>query len=108
MKKEEKSYKDFEKVYIGSSDIASLIARFCYAKTAKIIEFGGDDDYHAYFVNQKIKMPKYYKLVASGKVWLNIFDDRERTFSVRAKFIRIYRCGDYGIIIYAPDGVLTD
>ena len=102
-KRVEKTYKDYPKQYIGLSDIASLTLRFCNSKSAKIIQFNEDNDYYAYVVTEKIKLPSHYSLIASGKNWLYIYDDSSRSFRISAPVIRVYRCGNYGVLIYAPN-----
>lgn len=50
-----KSYKDFEKMYIGESDIASLtMVGFAPEQglTAQLLHFGGDNAYSAYIVDE--------------------------------------------------------
>lgn len=103
-----KNYKDFEKVSLGSSDIASLTMRFCSSKKAEFgdLKFGQDSSYSAYFVNEEIDIPEHYELVAEGENWLWIYDDTERTFRCSAESIKVYRAREMGCLIYAPNGTL--
>ena len=95
-----KSYKDFEKIDIGSSDIANLILVGCGDDGIKCIplHFGGDDDYRAYFCPEKVEIGAHYEKVAEFKHWMKIYDDEELTFSKRGDF-NVYRAGEYGCII---------
>lgn len=101
-----KKYKEFEKVNLGCSDIASLTIRT--ASGVGTIDFYEDGSYQAYLVTEKIEIPGHYKKVAEGRTWLTVFDDEEKTVDIRTVYkapIEIYRAGDFGCIIYLPDGV---
>lgn len=87
--------------YLGYSDIASLIAR----TPTKLVEisFGGDNDYTAWVVkDEESKIPSHYTKVFedADAFWLDIYDDRERTFNEFCHGCAIYRAGDYGILIH--------
>ena len=92
-----KTYKDFEKMYIGYSDIASLTIRACGC--VDMLNFGGDNRYYAYIVNEEIEMPKHYTKTHEFKNWIKIYDDEKLTFNVKAEKIEIYQSGSYGCII---------
>ena len=96
-----KNYKEYERKYIGGSDIAALVLVGCDENGAKtqLLDFGGDNSYMAYIVDENAEIGAHYKEVATFNYWLKIYDDHERTFSVYAKEIKIYRAGDYGCII---------
>lgn len=101
-----KTYKDFEKTYIGGSDIASLILVGCRKDEGLKTEplyFGEDGGYSAYIVNQtekeEIKIESHYTKVATFNHWLKIYDDDGKTFDCRGKEINIYRAGQFGCII---------
>lgn len=66
--------------------------------------FSEDGDYSAYFVYEEIEIPSHYRKVFECKNSLWIYDDEERTLKVNGERIEIYRAGDFGCIIYAPDG----
>ena len=96
------NYKDFKKVYLGFSDIASLIIRDAEGVTE--IKFGTDGAYEAYecFGND-VQIGEHYELVHKAKGWLKIYDDDECTYTRYYKNYRncdIYRAGDYGIILH--------
>lgn len=70
-----KDYKDYEKVNIGASDIASLTvknnAKSMYFRWIRIdhplefqLKFGGDGECFGRFVDGDTEVPKHYELVA--------------------------------------------
>lgn len=101
-----KTYKDFNKIPIGCSDIASLILVGCkdlengesLGAIAEMLHFGEDGLYYAYYIDEPCEIPKHYKLRFSFNHWLRIYDDSERTFSEYGDF-NIYRAGMFGCII---------
>ena len=105
MKERKKTYKDFEKTYIGSSDIAALTLTGMGEDgvKAEILRFGGDNSYHAYIITEDdVEIPQHYELNHEFRTWMTIFDDHEKTFKIRSKEIKVYRAGTYGCIIHAP------
>lgn len=98
------AYKKFEKVFIGSSDISSLIMLgFSDSKSELLVKsllFGEDGNYKAYNVtNKNVKIPDYYKLIEKFNTWLKIYDDEGLVLKINADNIEIYRSGDFGCII---------
>ena len=98
-----KTYKDFEKQYIGSSDIAALIMsgyRNGDGLVAEILSFGEDNVYDAYIVTDpKAEIGCHYSKVASFNNWLKIYDDTGLSYNVEGSEINIYRSEMYGCII---------
>lgn len=96
-----KNYKEYEKRFIGSSDIAALILVGCDENGLKTstLDFGEDGSYMAYVVDEDAEIGAHYKKVADFKHWLKIYDDDELTYRVNAQEINIYRAGDFGCII---------
>ncbi len=97
-----KNYKDFEKQYIGSSDIATLILVSCKGEEGlktEQLHFGEDGSYNAYIVDADTEIGSNYRKVTTFNHWLKIYDDEELTYKVDAKEINIYRAGDFGCII---------
>ena len=97
-----KSYKDFEREYIGSSDCAALIiAGFqpFVGLATKVIDFGEDGDYKAYIVNGPAEIGKHYSKVAEFYSWVRIYDDEALIKQFNADQIIIYRAGMRGCII---------
>ena len=109
-----KDYHDFEKVYIGSSDIATVITVGMSTEgpfKTDSISFGSDGVYTAYFVNEEIEIPTHYRLVNEFAYWLKIYDDRKCTLYIRAakgKTIKIYQAGMFGCLIYAPGAEIKE
>lgn len=98
-----KSYKDYEIISLGGSDIARLT--LTSPEGADILKFGMDSSYNAYLVPIETEIPDYYKKVFSCTDWLKIFDDTRLTFRLDAKRINIYRSGEHGCIIaYDKEG----
>ena len=95
-----KSYKEYDREFIGDSDIAALI----FVK-ANILDFGCDGRYNAYVVDENAKIGDHYTLemefeTSSGfKAWLKVYDDEGLTADYSADKIRVYRAGDFGCII---------
>ena len=98
-----KTYKDFEQIYIGASDIAALILVGCYKEEGlktQVLNFGEDSNYKAYIVTDaEAVIGNHYEKVTSFNHWLKIYDDDGKTYEVRAKEINIYRAGNFGCII---------
>lgn len=100
-------------VYLGGSDIASLTLRGCNQNEnyhiSHVLRFGGDGSYHGYFVSdENVEIPEHYKLDFECENWLWIYDDQVKVLSVEAKSIKVYRAGDYGVIIQAVGGNYND
>lgn len=104
-----KTYKDFNKCYIGSSDIATIIAVGFdadgkdgnYIKTGAI-RFGSDGGYSAYYVDDaNVEIGAHYDKVFECQTWLKLYDDNGLTLSVYkpGATISIYRAGNFGCII---------
>ena len=96
-----KTYKDFGKIYIGSSDIASITLRS--PDGLGDIHFGGDGSYDAYLVTEPAEIGSHYTEEFRAHHWLWIYDDEKKTVEVIAPEIIVYRAGEMGCIIYAPN-----
>lgn len=94
-----KNYKEYEKKYIGSSDIAALTVRIC--DKVYSLNFGEDGEYFAYIVDSDCEIGKHYNLIFEGKHFINIYDDKELSFKfyMYGAKIKVYRAGDFGCII---------
>ena len=94
-------YKDFKKVYLGYSDIASLVVRDAVGVAE--IKFGADGAYEAYECFGEVEIGEHYKLVYQAKGWLKIYDDEECNYTrhyISCRDCDIYRAGDFGIILH--------
>lgn len=99
-----KSYKDFPKISIGTSDISTLIMiGFTNKVYLMPLYFGHDGTYNAYLVkrkeNETVEIGSHYTKIATFNYWLKIYDDQVCTFNEDAKEINIYRSGEFGCII---------
>lgn len=97
------SYKDFEKKYIGESDIAGLTFTGFTENgvEAHFLKFGADDAYEAYVIDgEDVKIGEHYKKVLSFKSWMNIYDDYNFINTFKADRIDVYRAGELGCIIH--------
>lgn len=97
-----KNYKDFEKQYIGSSDIASLIlAGYKDGEwfVTMPLHFGKDGSYSAYIVEGETEIGSHYEKKAEFDSWLKIYDDEELVKTFDAKKIIVYRAAEMGCII---------
>lgn len=96
-----KSYRDYDKDYIGSSDVAAvtMIGPCDCELVARVIKFGGDGDYNAYIVDEKAKIGEHYEEVARFNIWAKVVDDSAIQREFHADEIVVYRAGLYGCII---------
>lgn len=99
-----KNYKEYGKVYIGSSDIAALtiVGMSDQGLTAKIIDFREDGIYTAYIIDDKGIVGDHYTKVATFNTWIKIYDDEGLKKELKVdidKKIEIYRAGMRGCII---------
>ena len=102
-----KSYKECEKMHIGSSDKALLFMRGYDQDGIAISEpmaFGEDGSYSAYIIKESdIKIGNHYICIASFYKNIQIFDDDGLAFSADAEKINIYSAGNFGCIIQFID-----
>ena len=103
-----KSYKEYEKKYIGMSDIANLILAGSSDNGLKlaVLHFGMDSYDYAYSIYADAdnapaakETVKNYRKVAEFKSWLRIYDDSFLTQEFNANKISVYRAGEMGCII---------
>lgn len=75
--KDMKKYWKYTQVYIGCSDIATLIAvgPNDTQSLARELRFLEDNDYYAYVVDSEAEIPKTFELVLTFRNWLKIYDD---------------------------------
>lgn len=93
-----KNRKEYGRVFIGSSEIATIIAKG--PMVLGEIAFGEDSSYYAYLVDGECEIPSAYKLVFETDGWLKLYDDYSLTVDMWSKgSIKIYRCGMQGVII---------
>lgn len=119
-----KTYKDFEKIYIGSSDGAMLTVRSGLNLFA--LMFGEDGSYSAYeCFGDDVAVGEHYRKVFRAERSIRIYDDLEMTYANSGyshdefsfaevvecqcrhrekaetyKYVDIYRAGEFGCIIH--------
>lgn len=97
-----KNYKEFEKCFIGASDIAALLLAGCDQEgdlVSQYVSFGEDADYDAYIVEGEAEIGSHYSLVAEFRYWMKLYDDDTLVREFRADHIKVYRAGMRGCII---------
>lgn len=92
-----KTYKDFQMIHIGDSDIASLTIRSCM--DVSVLNFGEDNAYSAYLVTEDVEIGSHYEERIHGDHWLWIYDDSGKTADIVCDSFKIYRAGELGCII---------
>lgn len=95
-------YKDFEKQYIGDSDIATLILAGYKRGEGFVITplcFGQDGNYSAYIVEGEAEIGSHYEKRAEFESWMKVYDDEGLVKQFKGKRIVIYRAAEMGCII---------
>lgn len=98
-------------VSIGSSDIATLLfvgPNIDANKAALNIyqaKYPEDGSYTSYFVDEEnTEIPDHYHLEVEFKDWMTVYDDEScvgRFFAKDFGTVKVYRAGDYDMIIRA-------
>lgn len=97
-----RNYKEFEKSYIGTSDIAALLLAGCDQEghlLSQHLLFNEDADYDAYIVKGEVEVGHHYSQVAEFHSWLKVYDDHDLVREFKANRIKVYRAGMRGCII---------
>ena len=96
-----RDYHEYKKVYIGDSDIATLILVGCGDDGVKAIplHFGEDANYQAYIVDEQASIGEHYELKAEFDTWMKVYDDHSFVREFVARKIKVYRAGMRGCII---------
>ena len=99
-----KNYKDFEKIYIGGSDIANITVRYCSKNDMKIkyfnLKFNEDNEYWAHFVDEPAEIGAHYEKVFDEKIyWAHFIDDENVAAKIACGNLKIYRAGMMGCIV---------
>lgn len=96
-----KNYKDYQKVSIGSSDIASLVLVGISESNlkAEFLHFAGDGEYQAYIVDNEAEIGAHYEKMYTFTHWMKVYDDEELMHDFNAREINVYRAGDFGCIV---------
>lgn len=97
-----KDYKDFNKTFIGESDVGALIMVGCRGSSGLVAEplrFGADDSYYGRIVDEHTAVPEHYSKVAEFNHWFKIYDDQRLTTKITADVIEVYQAGNFGVLI---------
>lgn len=95
-----KNYKEFEKRWIGCSDIAAVVM-VGGSLEPSYLYFGEDGSYMAYVCDEEdVEIGSHYKLIKEFNHWMRIYDDESLVFKVHADVIKVYRAGEFGVIIH--------
>lgn len=97
-----RSYKEYESISLGGSDIAALTFTGYTEENglvAKILDFGSDGSYKAYLVDEYAEIGSHYELELEFDSWVNVYDDTDLVETFKADYIKVYRAGDFGCII---------
>ena len=101
----EKTYKNCNKIRIGSSDCAKLhlVGWLRHGEIYNTdLYFGEDGVYFAYLIEDNAPVPEHYNLQYVFKGWVTIFNERGCTLDIRSNsggLISFYRSGERGCII---------
>ena len=103
-------YKDYAKIYIGTSDCARLILEGC-DRWEKInqkiklerLDFGEDGSYSAYIVDEDCEIPSHYRKQCTFFDFVNIIDDGGISERLHGREIIFYTAGDFGCLIQVKD-----
>ena len=95
---EKRTYKDFEKRFIGASDSAYLTITGANGTKAKL-KFGEDGEYYAYIVPENVEIGNHYVKRAEFEGSVTITDDDGDGIMLIADKIEFFRAGEFGCIV---------
>ena len=100
-----KNYKDYLLLYLGRSDMASLVLVYFdnvdYEVQSKILPMGSDGSYRGRVVYNDVEIPTHYtKQFSINASWVKIFDDDSLCWIGRKDAIyEFYTAGDRTLLI---------
>ena len=100
-----KSYKDYLLLYLGRSDMASLVLVYFdnvdYELQSKILPMGSDGAYRGRVIYNDVEIPSHYtKQFSINASWVKIFDDDSLCWIGRKDAIyEFYTAGDRTLLI---------
>lgn len=101
----EKSYKDYPLIYLGMSDMASLVLVYFdnvdYEVQSRILPMGSDGAYMGRVVYNDVEIPSHYtKQFSINASWIKIYDDDALCWIGRKGAIyEFYTAGDRTLLI---------
>lgn len=99
-----KTYKDFEKRFIGASDSAFLTITGADG-TKTELKFGEDGEYYAYIIPESAEIGNHYVKRAEFEGSVTITEDDGHEVKLIADKIEFYRAGEFGCIIRLSQSV---
>ena len=100
-----KYYKDYPLIYLGMSDMASLVLVYFdnvdYEVQSRILPMGSDGAYRARVVYNDVEIPAHYtKQFSINASWVKIYDDDSLVWIGRKGAIyEFYTAGDRTLLI---------
>lgn len=100
-----KYYKDYPLIYLGMSDMASLVLVYFdnvdYEVQSRILPMGSDGAYRARVVYNDVEIPAHYtKQFSINASWVKIFDDDSLVWIGRKGAIyEFYTAGERTLLI---------
>ena len=101
----EKSYKDYPLIYLGMSDIASLVLVYFdnvdFEVQSRILHMGSDGLYRGRVVYNDVEIPSHYtKQFSINASWVKIYDDESLSYVGKADAIyEFYTAGERTLLI---------
>ena len=101
----EKSYKDYLLLYLGRSDMASLVLVYFdnvdYEVQSRILPMGSDGAYRGRVVYNDVEIPSHYsKQFSINASWVKIYDDDSLVWIGRKDAIyEFYTAGERTLLI---------
>lgn len=101
-----KNYRDFDKVHMGETDIATILLSYTINGTEKTFEIatGEDSRFSAYYIEGEAEIGSHYNLIFEAecvnKASFSDEDGENSKFEYdEEKTIRLYRAGVHGFIL---------
>lgn len=100
-----KSYKDYQLISFGMSDIASLVLVYFdnvdYEAQSRILPMGGDGAYRGRVVCNDVEIPSHYtKQFSINASWVKIYDDDSLVWIGKGDAIyEFYTAGERTLLI---------
>ena len=100
-----KNYKDYPLIYLGMSDIASLVLVYFdnvdYEVQSRILPMGSDGAYRGRVVYNDVEIPSHYtKQFSINASWIKIYDDDSLVWIGKGDVIyEFYTAGERTLLI---------
>lgn len=87
-----KHHKEYQKIFFGCSDIASLTLRGCNLNPVCVTTYS-DGSYHAYVIDDDTELGDHFENIGEFNHWLWVYDDTRRVATFDAEKITVYQAG---------------